>query len=134
MSDAFGSEWSTFVGGVPDLDPLFGEISGQRSVQENCARRLMTPNGSLDDDKNFGFDIRTYSSARMTALKKARLKAGIETELRKEQRVLAASVISITITPSSNSMHIVISVTGANGPFPLVLAVDAVSVKILEAP
>lgn len=129
--DFYGSDITTFVDGVPDLDPLFGVISGQQTVQEVCARRLMTPNGSLDNYPSFGFDIRVYLNARMSPLKKARLKQGIEAELRKEQRVISATVQSNTIDAANLTMRLVISITLSTGKFTLTLGVDQVTVKIL---
>lgn len=127
----YGSDWTTFVNGVPDLDPLFGDIDEERAVLEVAARRLMTPRGTLPGDPDFGTDLRVYLSARITPLRKAHIRQDIESELRKDERVLGVSVSSLDVNSANSLMTVSIVITTASGPFKLTLQIDQVTVSIL---
>ena len=84
MLDSYGSDVSTFVADGEDgfgLDPLMAEITGPRVVLEACARRLMTPRGSLLSAPDYGYDLLGKLSGRMSALARERIGSDISAEL-----------------------------------------------------
>lgn len=94
-----GIDLSSFVGGVPDLDPTFTLLDGDSNVLENVARRWLTPTGTLPGDKDgdFGTDVRSWIQARQSATSRARLKLALEAEARKEERVRSCTVTVTTV-------------------------------------
>lgn len=104
----FGVDFSSFVGGLPDLDPTFSLVEGDRNPLECVARRWLTPHGTLegttDDDAEFGCDVRQWLQQRGSATARARMKLALEAEARKEQRVRSCVV---TITQTATGLKIV---------------------------
>ncbi len=123
----FGTDVSTY----PDLDPNFGAISGPRAVAECCARMLETPRGSLVYAPNRGFDLRAALNESITTRVLDRLRSGIEQEAMKDERVLDATA-QLTFIPSTSTLRVVLTLTTADGPFRLVLAVTSLSLTILD--
>lgn len=127
-----GSDWSTFVDGVADLDPMFGMITdSRRVVAEAIARRLMQPAGTLEDDPRYGYDLREELGARLSAVRKIRIGAAIVAQCQEDPRVISASVTTIDST-TPGYLRIAITATLASGPFDLVLGVDAVTIEMLR--
>ena len=133
MADAqFGTDCRTFLGGAPDLDPTFALWSGKDIVAEACARRLMTPRGTLVGDDAYGTDLRGYLSARITNVVRARIVSYVEAECRKDERVEAAKVVeSVLPTPADPRMVLRIAVVAGGSGFDLVLSVSALTVEAL---
>lgn len=100
----FGTEFSTFRGGVPGLDPTFTEISGEILVVECVLRRWVTPKGSIPDLPNDGEDVRSYLQMRNSATSRARCKRNLEAEARKEDGVKQCDV---TVEPNDEGLRIV---------------------------
>lgn len=126
MVDFFGSDVSTFRGGVAGLDPNFTIIREERAVIEAAARRLMTRRGSLPHAPEAGYDLTEKIGARVTPVMVARLKADVREELMKDERVLDARVEDLTGTVMAWSMRV--ALTLASGPFSLVFRVTPESV------
>lgn len=132
MSQPFGSDLLTFVGGTADLDPRFVLSGDKRIVAEACARRLMTPRGGLVGAPDYGFDLREFLGARITNVTRARIVAGIEEECRKEERVERARVVSVQLpTSADTSLRLKVAIVSTIGAFDLVLTVDRLSVEVL---
>lgn len=135
---SFGSDVSTFLGTVeePGLDPTFALISGQRVVLEAVVRRLMTPRGFLgslgEEWEDYGFDIRSYQSARMTAPQKAALIQGIQQEAMKDERVQDCRASIDGPDFATGVMRVKITISTELGDFSAVLAVSDLTVQILE--
>ncbi len=126
----FGTDFSTFVGGVMDLDPNFALIGGPRVVAEAVARRLMTPRGGLLGTPNYGIDLRAFLNAAMTPDTIASVKAAVQAEATEDERVLSASA-DVTFTESTQSLRVAVQGLTAVGPFSLVLAVSSLTVSLL---
>ena len=94
----FGTEFSTFVGGVPDLDPTFTERGDEIMIVERVARRWQTPRNSLPDLPGQGRDVRQYVQMRMLATQRARARAELRAEALNEEGVLDCEV---TVEPTS---------------------------------
>lgn len=86
MAD-FGLDVSTF----PDLDVQGRQISDVRTVVECSLRRLITPNGSLTYDPDFGYDLRDLLNDDLSDRDLRRHSSLVAIELEKDERVLSAS-------------------------------------------
>ena len=124
MTD-FGSDISCIF----DSTPEFSEVSGLRVVAEAIARRHITPRGQLIKDPNYGSDMTRYLNADLSATDIAQISAESEAECVKDERVLAATTI-VQVTPQG-TLLLNITLTTADGPFTLVLAVSDVTVQLL---
>lgn len=100
----FGTEFSTFVGGVPDLDPTFTERDDEVLVVERVARRWLTPRNSLPDLAGKGRDVRAYVQMRMLATQRARARAELRAEALDEEGVLDCDV---TVEPAGDALRVV---------------------------
>ena len=127
MAD-FGSDVSVF----PDLDPAFAPLTGQRVVSEAIAKRLTTPRGSLAYAPDYGTDVRSYLNDAVTQAKLNLWKREIQRECEKDERILSAAA-ALSYDSPTTTLKISLSLTGADGPFALVLVVTAVSLSILDA-
>lgn len=86
MAIDYGADVSTF----PDLNVTGQQVSDTRSVVECCLRRLITPNGSLSYDRDFGYDLRDLLNDDLTDAELRRYEARIAIELEKDERVRSA--------------------------------------------
>lgn len=127
------TDFGTATLGITDI-PL---ISTQTSdpiivIGQRVARRLLTPRGGLaaiGDDPNFGWDVRQYLNGRMSPVRLAAAQQQIKDECEKDEAVLSADVqISFV---SGGAMKISIELTGASGPFTLVLDVSQLTVTVV---
>lgn len=115
---------------VSDIDPTGRSVSARRTLAEAIVRRLTTPRGRLIDDANYGFDLTQFLNDDVSPVDLAELKAAAESECLKDERVIAADV-SLQLT--GNVLVVTILVQDANGPFPLVAAVSAITATLLSA-
>lgn len=118
--------------------PLTGRFaSGVRVLAQRCYHRLITPRGMLKggpDEGDFGLDLASEVGGMTSAAQQAALPSRIENELRKDPQVesVAVSVSWSTDSDSTSSAEVTVAVESAAGPFEFVLAVDAVSARILR--
>lgn len=104
-------------------------VSGRTAIAQAIVRRLITPRGRLIGYPNYGFDLVRFLNDDIDAAGLARIRAGVEAECKKDERVLDCSAI---VTLSVVGVMLVdITLTDAEGPFQLVLAVSEVTVSIL---
>jgi phage baseplate assembly protein W len=115
---------------LPDLS--FGLKSGRENLAEAIARRLITPLGSLFYDPNYGLDLRQYLNEALTDEVRYEIETLAATECEKDERVLAAEVKLID-TSTPRTLQLAISLETAEGPFRLILAINAVTVEVLRA-
>jgi phage baseplate assembly protein W len=124
------AELGTDISCFPDLDPMFVLVSGKLNLAQAIARRLQTPRGGLFYDLDYGFDLRAYCNETITDFSLYALRASIEAECEKDERVLKAS--SIITAPLDGKLSVSIELTTAEGPFKLILAASAVTVELLK--
>lgn len=103
-------------------------VTGRVCLAQALVRRLTTPRGRLIDDANYGFDLRSYLDDDLGVGDLARVRAGIDAECLKDERVSAASS---TVQMAGGVMIIAIVITDGDGPFNLVLSVSQVTTSIL---
>lgn len=101
-------------------------------IGQRIARRLTTPRGALaliGDDPNFGFDVRQYINAKLTAQQRATAESDVTNEILKDEQVLSADV-SMVIADNGN-VSLEIKFTAAAGPFSLTLNVSQVTAALV---
>lgn len=129
----YGSDISTFqASGAVDVDPSLATHDGARVILELCARRLMTPRGFLEDAPDAGYDLMGQMAARMSPLKRQRMRADIRAELIRVQGVLDV-VVADFVDLGGGAWRIPISVRLAEGPFSLVLQASNLDVALIRA-
>lgn len=121
---------------VSDLDPSFGLVSGNMTLAQAIARRLTTARGSLFYDEDYGTDLNQTINdsagpvgARGTS-GTFRLRAAIEAEAMKDERVMSAKAeVSLA---SSDAFSVRLTLATADGPLELVMSVSEVTADLLE--
>lgn len=94
-------------------------------VGQRVMRRLLTPRGglaSIGGDPNFGWDVRQYINGRVSSSTLAQAQQEIQNECLKDEEVLSATVSFVYAF--NGALSITIQLTGATGPFSLVLPVQ----------
>lgn len=128
----FGTDWSTFVDGVPDLDPSFSAVTNpSRVLSEQLARRLTNRRGAFREDPDAGTDVREWCQARMSPLRLAQMRAAVEAECRKDERVRTVTA-TCTFDRTNSRIRIVVAGEGDPGPFSLTLVADQLTVELLN--
>jgi phage baseplate assembly protein W len=125
MSD-FGRDFSALP------DQAFSLQEGLPNLAEAIARRLMTPRGGLFYDPSYGLDVRQYLNEANTVAVRFELASLVEAECEKDPRVLAATVEVETL--DTRSVRLRAALTTAEGPFPLVIRADELTVEVLREP
>lgn len=117
-----------------DLTAAMVEVDGLTTLAQALYRRLITPRGGLIDDPNYGFDCTSMIDQGMTARQLALIASQIDAELVKDERVASSRTTGRFTAGAGNAGTYTAStlVTTADGPFTLVLSIDAVSVSILS--
>jgi len=107
---------------LADDDPLI--------VAQACYRRLITPRGSLVDDPEYGFDLRSLLHRGMTTAVLGAVEGQIKAELVKDDRVASLSVTVQQI--DAENFTVDIAGETAEAPFSLVLAITDGAALIKE--
>ncbi len=123
------ADLGTDVSCVFDATPNMAMVSGRRCLAEAVARRLITPRGRLIGSPNYGFDLTQYLNDDLTAGDLIRIAAGATSEVKNDERVLAATV---SIALAFGVMTVKVLLEDATGPFTLVLSISDVTVEILK--
>lgn len=126
MTD-YGTDFSALVNTAPDEQ--FTLITGRRVLAESLARRLTCPPGGLFWAPSEGIDLRASVRARLDKTKLTTLKAQIQAQLTRDERVLSA-VASPTYDVAAKKLTISISAETADGPFSFVLSVTDAKTEI----
>lgn len=116
-----------------DLDAGMRETGGRLVLAQWVARCLSTPTGQLLDDPNFGYDLTQWinSDVEIGRPQVAQISAGITRALLRDERILSVDSV-VVLAPSTGILTVTIVLTGAAGPFTLVLAVSDVTVELLQ--
>jgi phage baseplate assembly protein W len=103
--------------------------TGNQAVAEAILRRWTTSQGQLIDDPNYGQNIYDLVNAGLSPRNLAYAQQQFAQEAQKDQRVLRCTVV-ITINVAGD-VTLSANVVTANGPFNLVLSVNAVTLQLL---
>lgn len=133
MSADLGIDINTpIVDGVPDLDPMFGLVSGRAALAQALARRLSTVRGTLawiGDDPEYGDDGRQYLGEDVGKRAEFVIASRAQAECLKDERVRAAQV---TATLTAGHLTRTVTITDADGVFRFTLATSAVTAESLR--
>lgn len=129
MTD-LGTDISTPIGegGSQDLDPFFSMVDGRELLAQDLLARITTPTGGLLDDGSYGYDVRAHLND--SAPDGAQIAAAVRAQWLSDERVVDARV---TVTFADDALTIRGVVVDGDGPFRLVVAIDALTVTMLEA-
>jgi hypothetical protein len=105
-----------------DVDPTGRQATGIDVLAQRLVLRQTTPLGSVVDAPNDCFDINDWLSTNMTDGQISQLPSQIQSELIKDQQVLAV-VVSVQYTPQNATLTVVENIQSAFGPFSLTLNV-----------
>lgn len=117
---------------ITDLSPTMDEVTGRTVVLEAALRRISTRRGMVIDCANDGTDVGDLLSQDVGPGQLARIRAVIEGELVKDDRIFAASIIRNSFVPATGVLTLSIRLQDADGPFTLTVAVSALTVQLLE--
>lgn len=107
-------------------------VRGKRLLAEALVRRLITPRGMLIDDPNYGTDLREYIGHEFTRASLARMKAEIQAELEKDERVIAVNVVRADFLAATRTLALELAIEAGEETFPLVVNITDVSVTLLS--
>ncbi len=130
---AANPDFGTDLSCTSDLDPNAAEVNGTLGLAQALYRRLITARGGLIDDPTYGFDVASMLDDAMTNRQIAVIASMIDSEMRKDQRVLTSKT-SGTWTPGAGNAGKYVAtslITSAFGPFSLVISVSSVTTTLL---
>jgi hypothetical protein len=138
MSATVTTDYGTAISCVSDVDLSGRLVTGRAVLSQALARRVQTPRfpaqGSLIDDKNYGYWVAGELGDDLTPGDIAVIASNIDAEFRKDERVVDSSTTAtVGLDPVSGvqTLTTVSTITDGAGPFPLVLAISAVTTTIL---
>lgn len=111
---------------VSDISVTLDEVdpTSTQAIREALLRRLTTPRGGLQDDPDYGFDVRGLCNRGLTQSQLVDLSTQVRNEVTKDDRVDSATV-TVT-TPSPNALRLAVVITPVDpsiGIFTLTFAV-----------
>lgn len=129
MATFYGSDTAC----ITDLPLISTTITDPRQlIGQRTARRLTTPRGALgliNDDPNFGFDVRQYVNAKLTPSQIAGAAASIQDEVTKDEQIASATV-EFAIG-AAGAVSIEIAMQTLAGPFTLTLTVNELTTQLV---
>lgn len=128
----YGTDISTITAaGAIDIDPYFKVVSGSTAVLHTIVKMLVTPQGGLLDDEDFGYDLRALVHGSTSRAELNSAVGEIEAQCLRDERI---ADVTVTLSVASGVLTCNVQGTLVDGQtFRLVLAVSAVSVEVLEA-
>ena len=124
-STDFGFDVLT-IGG--ELTPDLRIVSGPIVVLDALMRRFSTPHNSWDLDRDYGCNLSQWVNE--TGIDIGQMKARIEAECRKDERVLSAQA---AITEGADGEYTVeVGIRSALGPFAFTVAINSINAELLS--
>lgn len=98
-------QYGTDLSCVTDLSPTLAEVDPESptAIVEAVIRRFITPRGGLEDDRDYGLDLRAYCNRGVTARDLRALSGVLRAEALKDDRVSDAQV---TLQAAVNSAEL----------------------------
>lgn len=131
MATSFGKDVSCTNGLRPGQF-----VTGTRLVAEAAYRRLTTPRGMLrggEDEANYGLDLLDAIGSVASQSAALALGGSIRNELLKDERIESVdAAVVLTRNGPAHELDITIEAETREGPFTLTIAVDEVSVQLLD--
>ena len=122
-------DYGTDLSCVDDFTPSMGLSTGRRLLAEACARRLITPQGSLRRHPLYGYDVRGELNSDVSRADLARINANVNHQLLRDERIVSCSCQ--TTLKKTGELQLDIALTDGAGPFSLTLKISDVTVQIL---
>lgn len=127
------TDYGTDIEALTDLPDPEVLCSGERNAAHAQARRLLTPDGAMEDVGDLSaydsLDLREWFGKRPSAADKASLDASVKTVLQADARARSvASRVDIT----AGELTVTSRTAGDDGPFGLVLAIAGVDSATLK--
>ncbi|MET0403045.1 MAG: hypothetical protein ABW123_11610 [Cystobacter sp.] len=128
----FGADISTF----PDLDASLAlsmsTSSVRKMVGEALCRRFCTARGALWAHPDYGEDLRAFLNEVITDEALHRCASAAELEAEQDERILSASAV-VTYDAANEKLSLALEVETDVGPFEYLLAVDELTVTLIDA-
>lgn len=123
-------DYGTDIEHLYDLGLRWGLVSGQANLAMAIVRRLSTTRGTLYYDLSYGFNLLEALNQSFTVTSLAALRSQIVAEVLKDQRV---DTCRASVQTGQDTLTVVLEIVSADGPFDLVLGINALSVDVLNA-
>lgn len=123
----FGEDVSVF----PTLSGSLALVSGRRVLGEALLKRFTTRRGQLPFHPDYGFYVQDYLHDGVTAEQLYFLKASIEAEAEKDERVDLANAI-LTFNQAEQKLTVQLEVQTQEGPFRFTLSITELTTALLE--
>jgi hypothetical protein len=114
-----------------DLDPMGTVVTGRLMLAQALIRRWTTPRGRLLDDPNYGYSVTDELNDDIGPYDISRIASNMDAEAVKDERVVSSST-TVQFIASTGVLNTSSIINDGSGPFPLVLAISAVTVEILS--
>jgi phage baseplate assembly protein W len=129
----FGIDLATvWTANGPDLDSGFTEARGINVLAQSLVRRLSTPHGSVAGCPNDCLDVRTLLGSGVSNADAQAIQAAVQNEIQRDARVMPASTVRASYNTATRKLSLVLRIVTAAGPFTMTLAVDSVTVELLN--
>lgn len=115
----------------PDLDPELRLINGRAVLAQDLLHRFETPAGGLWYEPSYGYDLRALLLRAIDEADARKIEAAIAAQARLDERVFDIDV-TVLFNRAMHTLKVTMGVETEEGPFELVLGIDAVSATILE--
>lgn len=126
------TDYGTDIDLSTSLPRVFAIVSGQRNVANAYARRLQCQRTGLITDPNYGYDVRPFCNITLTPAALAELQSNMVAEGLKDERIQEIAVNLVPPPSLLGKMLAHVTITTADGPFDLILAISEVSVDVLD--
>jgi hypothetical protein len=115
---------------------MMRESTGRRVLAECLVRMVLTDTGGVIDMPDAGLDVRHLLRAGVTDDELGRWQSAIAALWRSDERVEDVAALTLTTSGSGpgKTLTIASEIASVEGTFPLVIAVSALTAKILEGP
>ncbi|TAL29024.1 MAG: hypothetical protein EPN98_21520 [Phenylobacterium sp.] len=132
MATAAATDFGTDVDCRSGVPLRWGLVSGRANVINALARRFVTATGALPDDTAYGLDLRGYLNAGLTASGLSQLRSSIIAQCELDKRVQSCDTVVFDFNAQASTLVVTLVISDADGPFTLVLAVNDLTVAILN--
>lgn len=116
---------------VLDLTSDLAESTGRQLLAEALLRRLITDNGALLDDPDYGYNLFDFLNAEITPKTLSEMAARISAQFELDDRVQRGAT-RVEVSYTGGALIVTAVVRDGVGPFPFTLAISEVTATILR--
>lgn len=131
------SEIGEDIDAIEDINPHLTLVSGPQNLAQAIARRFITEEAFIRDVTgdgvagDYGWDLRALCNGATTEAEMSAAVTHVEEQCRRDPRVQAAKA-TLIFTPENGTLQVDIELETAAGPVSLSLAVDELTVALLD--